>query len=321
MPHVRVERFNVKDLDHVLSLWNQVFKGREYFHPMNLERFESMVLNNPNFDPRGCFVAKRSSEIAGFGLGVVRARKGFKVDVSKLSGFVSILFVHPNHRKKGIGTRLLKEIERFLKLRGKGEAQIGYPYNPISFASGMEVSEHALKFFINRGYRIVAESLLMHRKLRSFKLREKIKGFMERHEKIGITYRMCTEKERSALLQFMELFPGWYDRVSASFRSTSPKPILIAICGEKVVGFVGPISVDAEGEGHFTGIGVHPEYRRMKIGTVLFNLLCFELKKRGATCVKLHTGTANPAQEIYFDAGFKVKSIWATQMTKKLKTS
>jgi hypothetical protein len=34
--------------------------------------------------------------------------------------------------------------------------------------------------------------------------------------------------------------------------------------------------------------------------------------------MKLHTGTANPAQAIYFDAEFKVRSVWATKMVKKL---
>lgn len=320
MSQVRVERFKTRDLGHVLNLWNTVFEGREYFYPMKRERFEHMVLEKPNFDPRGCFSARLGSEIIGFGLGAIRTQKTFGVDLDRLPGFLSILLVHPEYRMRGVGTTLLKAVERFLEMKGKGEAQIGYPYNPVSFAPGIEVSEYAFKFFLNRGYRVVSQSLLMERDLRSFTLREKIREFMEKHEGDGIIYHVCDEENRNALLELMNLFPGWYDRVSASFESTPPKPVLIAVRDGEVVGFAGPISVE-KGEGHFTGIGVHPKYRRMKIGTVLFNLLCLELKGRGATRVMLHTGTANPAQEIYFDAGFKVKSVWATKMVKKLKSS
>ncbi len=314
---VKIEQFEKDDLEQVLKLWNISLKNQKYFYPMSHERFETAILKNKNFDPKGCLVARSNSKIVGFGLGVIRSEKVFMTDIENLPGFISVLLVHPAFRGQGIGTSILEAIEKFLCEKGKKVSQVGYPYNPISFAPGVDMSTRAFLFFLNLGYRLQAASLHMEMDLRFFRLREKIRRFRKEHEKDGIIYRICDRQDVEALLRFMKTFPGWYDRVLAAVKSEIPKPVLIAKHMSNVVGFAGPIWV-RNGEGHFTGIGVLPKYRRRKIGTVLFNLLCYELKKRGAVHMALHTGTSNPAQEIYFDAGFKVRSVWATRMIKVL---
>ena len=142
--------------------------------------------------------------------------------------------------------------------------------------------------------------------------------FIQENEEGGVKFGLCEKDYRQALLEFMKttFSESWTEAVRASLKGEAPYPVVVATCGEKVIGFAGLISVTEEGRGVFCGINTLPEYRRRKIGTVLFNLLCQEFKIRGADYIPLWTGLANPAQEIYFSAGFKVKSVFDFNMTK-----
>ena len=153
-----------------------------------------------------------------------------------------------------------------------------------------------------------------------FELREEIEGFIEKNRSRGILFGMCEAGHRDALCGFMEaLFPGgWEASVKGCLDGDPPYPVLIATDGPAVVGFAGPIRVGKDGSGGFTGIGTHPDYRRGKIGTVLFNLMCAEFKKRGMVRNTLHTGLNNPAQEIYFGAGYRVRHLVDYHLVKRL---
>lgn len=51
---------------------------------------------------------------------------------------------------------------------------------------------------------------------------------------------------------------------------------------------------------------------------VLFHLMCAEFQKRGAKFGTLHTGLRNPAQEIYFRAGYRVRHLVDYCLVKRL---
>ncbi len=301
------------DMQPVMDLWQRVFADRKYDFRMDEAGFRQRVLAHPDFDPEGALIARVEGRVVGFVLAVAPGRGE--------TGYLSVLMVDSDFRQKGVGGMLMDAAEGFLAGCGNTEIRIGYKGNPVSFATGVDVKTPAYTFFLNRGFRNRGSvSLFMETTFAEFKLREEIEGFIENNRSRGILFGLCEAGHREALCAFMEaLFPGgWEASVKGCLDGGPPYPVIIATDGPAVVGFAGPIRVGADGSGGFTGIGTHPDYRRGKIGTVLFNLMCAEFKKRGMVRNTLHTGLNNPAQEIYFGAGYRVRHLVDYHLVKRL---
>jgi len=121
---------------------------------------------------------------------------------------------------------------------------------------------------------------------------------------------LLEKRFEKSLLEFVKTHTGWYEPVSRCVSGQQPGELLIGVKGPRVIGFTGPIQVRADGAGQFTGIAVHPDFRRRKIGTVLFHRLLDMLKGKGATYVRLTTRTVNPARQLYRKAGFRELAVW-----------
>ena len=81
----------------------------------------------------------------------------------------------------------------------------------------------------------------------------------------------------------------------------------MALKGDQVAGFAGPVYPEETGRGYFSGIGVAPEFEGKGFGTLLFYRLCREERQAGAAYMSLFTGEENPARKIYERAGFEVR--------------
>lgn len=68
-------------------------------------------------------VAQKDGEILGFVSGEVKQQKEYK---PKRYGFISSLFVEKEYRRKGIGTRLVKELVKFFKTKDVEEITMRY---------------------------------------------------------------------------------------------------------------------------------------------------------------------------------------------------
>ena len=99
----------------------------------------------------------------------------------------------------------------------------------------------------------------------------------------------------------------WPDGVQPA----GPRPLLVAMKDEQIIGFTGPVDLQRSGRGWFTGICTDPEWGGRGIATVLFNLLMKEFVAEGAAFCSLFTGAQNHAQKIYQRAGLRVTSHWA----------
>lgn len=293
-----------EDLAQVMDLWQRTFADRKYDFRMDAAGFRQRVLAHPDFEPEGAITAKVEGRVVGFVLAVAPGVEE--------TGYLSVLMVDSDYRRNGVGGRLLGAAGEFLTERGCQEMRIGYKGNPITFATGVDMKTPAYTFFLNQGFRNRGSvSLFMETTFAEFELRDEIKSHIEDNRSRGILFGFCEAEHREALCEFMEaLFPGgWEASVKSCLDGSPPYPVLIATDGPVVAGFAGPVRIGEDGRGSFTGIGTRPDYRRGKIGTVLFNLMCAEFKKRGVARNTLHTGLNNPAQEIYFGAGYRVRQL------------
>ena len=300
-------------LSAVLSLRQKVFDDRHYDFQMDNAIFRERVLGSASFSAEGALVAKAGEAVVGFAL----VAKSTETD----AGFLSVVMVDPARRGKGIGSNLVSRVESFLKSEGIHELRVGYKGNPISFCVGADVRTPGYTFLLNRGFRNRGSlSLWMEADLGEFQLPDEILGYIAEGRKNGLEFGLCEESHWEGLCQFMQVqFPGgWEQSITSRLEGSPPYTVVVAAEGTRVVGFAGPIRVHENGAAGFTGIGTDPEYRRRKIGSILFNLMCEEFQKRGATHNVLHTGVNNPAQEIYFGAGYRVMTLVDYSLVKQL---
>jgi ribosomal protein S18 acetylase RimI-like enzyme len=310
---VTITQMTDDHLSQVLQVWDRAFVGRTHDFQIDRAGFTERVLNRPCYKPEGCLVALDGSDPVGLAI-VAAPDEGDE-------GFLSAVLVDPEYQARGIGTKLLEAAETFLSACGKTEVKIGYRGNPISFCIGVDLSTPAHRFLLNRGYRNRGSaSLFMTNSLEDFELSDEIRAYTRENATQGVQFGLCEEAHRAALCRFMEeQFPGgWEQSVKGVLEGDPPYSVLVATDGPDVVGFTGPIRVSSSGRTSFTGIGTRPDYRRRKIGMVLFHLLCSEFRSRGGTSSTLHTGLRNPAQEIYFSAGYRVQYLVDYSLEKRL---
>lgn len=99
---------------------------------------------------------------------------------------------------------------------------------------------------------------------------------------------------------------GWKNVIINNINKDNPHPLLVATHKNTVIGFTGPLYKEKMGRGYFAGIGVLKDYNGLKLGTLLFNHLCDELKNMDASYMTLFTGRNNNAKHIYIKTGFQV---------------
>ena len=294
----------------ILNLWQEVFHEYGQDFQMNRDKLDD-VTRHPDFHADGAIVASTGNRVVGFALAMAAGD----------CAFLSVLMVHPEFRREGVGTNLLAKTEEFARCRGKDEIRVSYRGNPVSFATGVDVGTPVYYCLLNNGYRNRGSlSLFMEIAFAEYAYRDEIDAHISQNSKAGIQFGLCGQEHRDGLGEFMaEVFPGgWENSVNGHLKGEPPYPVVIAFLGARVIGFAGPIRMGENGSGGFTGIGTHPDFRRRKIGMVLFNLMCVEFKRRGATWNTLHTGLNNPAQEIYLNAGYKVKKLIDYNLVKSL---
>jgi len=101
---MRIRTFDTRDIPEFVSFWNHSFSHERLFVPLAEETFRTRVLGRTAFRPEGLRIARISGDIVALGHG---ARKGDE-------GFLSLLYVAPEFRGRGIGARLLDEVSEWL---------------------------------------------------------------------------------------------------------------------------------------------------------------------------------------------------------------
>jgi ribosomal protein S18 acetylase RimI-like enzyme len=173
-PVIHFRTFRNADPPGLLRIWNEAFSGRAVVPLRNTSLLEYFLLAKPYFDPAGLLVAEEDDTLVGCGLaGFASAPDGRSLDFS--IGILCLLGVLPSHRRRGVGTELLRRCEAYLRGSGAQTLLAGpmVPNNPFTFgiyggsqSPGFLASDNAAGPFLERrGYRETDSVLVLQRHL------------------------------------------------------------------------------------------------------------------------------------------------------------
>ena len=98
---VKIEDASIKHLDRLFEIEMECFKSEAF-----TKQHIAQLLTNQN-----CIslIAKENDKIIGFVIGMIY------VEDNILTGHILTLDVSPNHRRKGVGIKLLQELEKIFR--------------------------------------------------------------------------------------------------------------------------------------------------------------------------------------------------------------
>ncbi len=169
-------RFHNSDPPQLHRLWHVSALGPNAAEGFSCDVFELFACSQPYWDPAGLIVAQdeESGKIAGF----IHAGFAPNADQSNLNfakGTICGLIVHPDFRRRKIGTNLVRRAEEYLKSRGARTVVAGGGLEQNAFYcgiyGGLDPSGFCARvaawpeFFQSLGYSTPSESLILRRDL------------------------------------------------------------------------------------------------------------------------------------------------------------
>jgi ribosomal protein S18 acetylase RimI-like enzyme len=310
---VDIRTFRPEDAGGMVRLWNDALREDKADRPWYAEevalsddRFARMAAN-PNFDPEGVFLAFDEGGLLGFGRGVIKrvpAYEGEKLE--ELPGYLEGLVVKPSCRGKGVGTRLLRNVEDYIEAAGKDAVAITR-YRAAVAGTYVLPDTPEYDFLTARGYRPTSREMRLRLMFEEFVLKDEILKTEERLRQEGIAIRDYEDRDRESFARLMEAhFQGWWHySYRPNLERERPLPVRVAVDRGRVVGFIGFVSVSAAGRAGFSP-GVDPEYRKRGIGKALVHLWARDVKALGAKDSVISVGVGNdPARTIYLGMGYR----------------
>lgn len=315
-----IDHFREEDIELVVELWKALFQD----YALSAESLKKWTSLHADFDWAGGFVARKNDKVVGFILATVMPIPEAELD--EFTGYIPVIMVHPEHRKRGIGRALLKKGEDYLRAQGKRKIRVGYPtYLRSTILSLMGVDtkwKEAFWFFRHYGFDVVgvmdsAKTLLEDFEIPDYILERERKA-AEQKIKVGV----LTEGDEGKFLDFLrETFPGpWHQQ----FANRIPKKqvildnvLVLKDKLEQIIGFVGPFDIPESGVAALgIGIGLKEEFRGKGLGNIiLFRSLGMIKIKGGRECYIFGVGP----KRYYEKAGFQLAELWIL-MEKKLES-
>jgi len=260
-----IRELRIDDMMSVRSLANRCLT-RDAITDASLKR---ITFGDPNFSSGLFVVALEHGEVIGCMLGVRRTKSPREVvEAQSGVGWLKLFLVSENHRRRGIATTMLGELERRFKEAGVEKIRVA-DFAGWTLFSGIDLMyEEAVAFLLSRGFSKVGEAVDYEVDLLDFHVPRRIPEI----RLDGSTVRKANPGEKDKLSGWVkEMFsPFWGFEVSEAFRFDEPK-LWIAEKEDRILGF----SAYGALEPHWFGpIGVDPDSREKGLGTVLlFNSL------------------------------------------------
>ena len=330
-----------QDIGAVLNIWNEcATAGEVVYKPLQETDWRRKMIANPECSSTEAYVDEEDGIIAGFVIGHTKRGDG----AVSANGYLTGLFVRRDECGKGIGRKLEERLEDAFAVRGiqtilcSGSNPVnlewlipGTPGHGHNNAPGVDEECSGYAFLRKLGFVPTATEIAMYLNLADYQIPadfEERKNDLKkrgvnagiydarlRYDYDGMCDRVGSEYWREALKS--EIACHLENRPNSDLRfipdgevPAGPRPIMAATCDGKIVAQAGPVCVQSNGRGYFTGICTDPLFERRGIGSVLFHCLMQEMIAQGAQYASLFTGESNHAQKIYLQAGFRPVRRW-----------
>lgn len=286
-----------------LRIQNEAYREYEDVRPDTMEDME-IWKKSPNFDSAGMFIAELDGKPVGVVNGFVDRLREEK------TGFLRVLGVVPEFRRRGVGQCLVERAVESLRKRGMESVQ-GWTREGRGACKSLLVG---MGFTLTR----VSNAMRVDLKKIPYNIGEHEKLIMREMEMSKDDMELVRWLNNEAFKEHFNFRP--YTSEEYEFRLTN-KPwgcdilgVFISYLDEKPVGYVeaGIDSKFVEDKGSKRGwilsIGVLKPNRTRGIGTALMQQAMEFLKLKGMTDVELGVDDSNPtnAIELYKKMGFKI---------------
>ncbi|MEM1056451.1 MAG: GNAT family N-acetyltransferase [Bacteroidota bacterium] len=193
-------------------------------------------------------------------------------------GTVKLIGVAPEHRRRGIGGALLREVEAALAVAGAETIRVA-ECSPNYLVPGVDLRyTPGWLFFGKHGYENVGEAVNMHVDLRAEEWNTSAKE--HRLADQGVEVRRATEADRVAVMAMLaENWPAWQPEIANTF-AQDPVSLHLALRAGAVLGF-SAYDANNVGTGWFGPMGTAPEARGLGIGGVLCRRCLRDLAAQG----------------------------------------
>ncbi|MEZ6130860.1 MAG: GNAT family N-acetyltransferase [Planctomycetaceae bacterium] len=171
---VEYRTFHNCDPPKVLKLWHASSLGASAAEGFPCDILELFVFSQPYFDRRGFFVAMDDDRMIGFAHAAF-APNDSETALDRTRGVISSIVVHPDFRRRGVGTELVRRAEDYLRGHGSSTVTAGAGLDQNGFYTGiyggLQPSGFGLtsaawsEFFFKLGYSAGRGTVVLHRDL------------------------------------------------------------------------------------------------------------------------------------------------------------
>ena len=255
MPDIMIQAIEPCDLHDVADCWRAAAKQ----DPCDVALLSEKILDDHGVLPHLRLAARDKHRLAGICVGALRDTTDDR------RGYVKLLAVHPDARRRGIGTALLKRVEYELLAAGATLIRIAESA-PNYLTPGVDSQNQLLlRFLQHRGYVPVGEACNMRVDLRSTDLGTAMRAACETRQVGQTTVRRATEEDRLAVERFvLRHWAAWLPEVHQALRN-APISLHLAIRNEAAMagGVMAFAAYDANnrGTGWFGPMGTDPTCR------------------------------------------------------------
>lgn len=309
---MQIRPFSIEDLNAVVALWNREATRYDY-KPFTEQEFQDTLINQPYYDAECIWVGCHESRIVGFAAGC----SGDDLPLGDVAGYITTVIIDADVASTEQYDAFLSLLEERFQQLGKQQAEVLF-FNPVKLkwtipsapqhehnnAPGISKDFPLYEALIARGYEDRATQCGMYLKLGSFRVPEDILSKEARAQGEGYAVTSYAPDLHTGLEATLVALqnPQWEKDVAAYVKDGAP--LVVAVHGNEVVGFAGPILLEPNGRAFFCGIGVHPEHEGHGLGSILFFRMVEAFQSAGCQYISLFTGSNNPALRIYQKAGF-----------------